>query len=50
MTSLYDIRAEGNGRVLAEAFESMPSALGDYKKVPFWQTPVYTFLRNDATA
>ncbi|KAJ6779809.1 hypothetical protein PWT90_01501 [Aphanocladium album] len=45
MTSLHDIRAEGNGPLLADAFESMPHKLGNYKKRPFWQTQVYKFLR-----
>lgn len=46
MTSLYDLKAEGEGPLLAEAFESMPNKLGNYKKRPFWQTPVYAFLRS----
>ncbi|KAK9425246.1 hypothetical protein SUNI508_13229 [Seiridium unicorne] len=46
MTSLRDIKKEGNGPLLAEAFESMPHKLGDYKMRPFWDTPVYKFLRS----
>ena len=45
MTSLHDIKKEGNGVMLAESFESMPEKLGNYKKRPFWQTPVYKYLR-----
>ena len=48
LTTLHDIRAEGNGLQLADAFESMPHKLGNYKKRPFWQTSVYRFLRNDS--
>jgi hypothetical protein len=46
MTSLHDIKAEGNGLLLAAAFESMPHKLGDYKKTPFWSETVYKFLRS----
>ncbi|KAI1149844.1 hypothetical protein F4825DRAFT_453077 [Nemania diffusa] len=46
MTSLRQIKEEGDGVMLAEAFESMPEKLGNYKKRPFWQTAVYRFLRS----
>ncbi|KAF2638643.1 hypothetical protein P280DRAFT_455817 [Massarina eburnea CBS 473.64] len=46
MTTLHDIKAEGNGPLLADAFESMPHKLGDYKKTPFWGETVYRFLRS----
>ncbi|KAI0140472.1 hypothetical protein GGR57DRAFT_509395 [Xylariaceae sp. FL1272] len=46
MTSLHDIKKEGNGPLLATAFESMPEKLGNYKKRPFWQTSIYRFLKS----
>jgi hypothetical protein len=45
MTSLEDIRKDGNDPLLAEAIESMPEKLGYYKKRPFWDKQVYAFLR-----
>ncbi|KAK2600117.1 hypothetical protein QQS21_005132 [Conoideocrella luteorostrata] len=46
MTTLQEIKEEGNGPLLAEASESMPHKLGDYKKRPFWQTAVYRYLKS----
>ncbi|PHH92902.1 hypothetical protein CDD83_3733 [Cordyceps sp. RAO-2017] len=46
VTAIEDIKKEGNGPLLADAFESMPQKLGDYKKRPFWQTTVYRYLRS----
>ncbi|KAI3323646.1 hypothetical protein HD806DRAFT_522245 [Xylariaceae sp. AK1471] len=48
MTSLRDIVAEGNGVQLADAIDSMPEKLGDYKKRPFWAKDVMKFLRQEA--
>lgn len=45
MTSLSTIRDEGNGPILAKAIESMPEALGNYKKRPFWGSAVLPFLK-----
>jgi hypothetical protein len=45
MTHLSQIVAEGSGPALADAIESMPEKLGNYKKRPFWEKDVYTFLR-----
>ncbi|KAI1187236.1 hypothetical protein F5B17DRAFT_400644 [Nemania serpens] len=47
MTSLRDIVAEGNGVQLADAIDSMPEKLGDYKKRPFWARDIMKFLRQD---
>jgi hypothetical protein len=46
MTTLHDIKKEGNGPLLAEAIQSMPEKLGDYKKRPFWHKEVYAFLES----
>jgi hypothetical protein len=46
MTSLADIRKEGSGPRLADAIESMPEKLGDYKKRPFWSRDVLAYLRS----
>jgi Protein of unknown function (DUF3445) len=45
MTPLHEIKSEGNGPLLADAIESMPEKLGDYKKRPFWDKEVYAYLR-----
>ncbi|KAF2715978.1 hypothetical protein K431DRAFT_299041 [Polychaeton citri CBS 116435] len=45
MTPLKDIVREGNGVTLADAIDSMPVALGHYKKRPFWQRDVMDYLR-----
>lgn len=47
MTSLRDIVAEGNGVKLADAIDSMPEKLGDYKKRPFWARDIMKFLRQE---
>ncbi|KAL9470873.1 hypothetical protein ACSS6W_008814 [Trichoderma asperelloides] len=44
LTSLEDIRNEGNGPSLLSAIKSMPEKLGDYKKRPFWCKAVYEYL------
>ncbi|KAH8700759.1 hypothetical protein BGW36DRAFT_357407 [Talaromyces proteolyticus] len=45
MTHLSHIIAEGNGPALADAIESMPEKLGNYKKRPFWEKDIYAYLR-----
>lgn len=45
MTSVSDIVAEGNGEALADAIDSMPEKLGDYKMRPFWASDVLAYLR-----
>ncbi|RAH78383.1 hypothetical protein BO86DRAFT_458496 [Aspergillus japonicus CBS 114.51] len=45
MTSLQDVRAEGNGPALADAIESMPEKLGVYKMRPLWSEAIYPYLR-----
>ncbi|PTB64242.1 hypothetical protein BBK36DRAFT_1124158, partial [Trichoderma citrinoviride] len=44
LTSLEDIKREGNGPLLLEAIQSMPEKLGNYKKRPFWRRAVYDYL------
>ncbi|KAL6859660.1 hypothetical protein J3F83DRAFT_748510 [Trichoderma novae-zelandiae] len=44
LTSLEDIKREGNGPSLLEAIQSMPEKLGNYKKRPFWCQAVYDYL------
>jgi hypothetical protein len=48
LTSLEDIRDEGNGPLLADAIKSMPEKLGHYKRRPFWEQDVYAYLRGEA--
>jgi hypothetical protein len=45
LTPLQDIRDEGNGPELADAIDSMPEKLGDYKMRPFWGKKVCAWLR-----
>jgi hypothetical protein len=47
MTSLHDIVKEGNGVELADAINSMPEKLGNYKKRPFWERDVMKYLRQE---
>jgi hypothetical protein len=47
LTSLEDIRNEGNGPLLADAIESLPEKLGDYKRRPFWGQDVCAYLRGE---
>src|ERR1700744_5460516 len=44
MTSLEQVRKEGNGAALAGAIESMPEKLGLYKMRPFWGQKVLPWL------
>lgn len=44
MTSLEDIRREGEGPALAGAIRSMPEKLGDYKMRPFWAAKILPWL------
>ncbi|KAM0447049.1 hypothetical protein ACHAPV_004321 [Trichoderma viride] len=44
LTSLADVKKEGNGPSLLSAIKSMPEKLGDYKKRPFWCQAVYEYL------
>lgn len=46
MTTLREVRAEGNGPALADAIESMPEKLGDYKMRPMWSEAIYPYLRS----
>lgn len=48
LTSLQDVRNEGNGVELAEIVEQMPEKLADYKMRPFWGQKVCEWLREDA--
>jgi hypothetical protein len=48
LTSLQAVKDEGNGVELANAIESMPDKLGDYKKRPFWGGKVCAWLREKA--
>lgn len=45
MTSLHDIVKEGNGVSLADAIDSMPEKLGDYKMRSFSAGDVLHYLR-----
>lgn len=45
MTTLREVKAESNGPALADAIESMPEKLDDYKKRPFWSEIIYPYLR-----
>ena len=47
LTSLQDIRDEGNGVELADAIGRMPEKLGDYKMRPFWGLRVCAWLREN---
>ncbi|KAI1466550.1 uncharacterized protein F4812DRAFT_83103 [Daldinia caldariorum] len=47
MTPLRQVRAEGDGRALAEAIESMPEGLGHYKMVQYWGRKVLPWLMED---
>ena len=46
LTPIHEIKAEGNGKALIRAIESMPEKLGYYKKRPFWKRDVTNFLRD----
>ena len=48
MTSLRQIKAEGEGVELADAIDSMPEKLGDYKMRPFWGNKVLPWLRESS--
>ncbi|KAK5987039.1 hypothetical protein PT974_11155 [Cladobotryum mycophilum] len=44
LTSLEDIKKEGNAAALLSSIQSMPEKLGDYKKRPYWCRAVYEYL------
>ena len=44
MTSLHDIRAQGEGPELSAAIKSMPEKLGDYKMRCFWEGKILPWL------
>ncbi|CAK1364249.1 hypothetical protein CB0940_12232 [Cercospora beticola] len=46
MTSLHDIRRNGEGPKLADAIESMPEKLAEYKMVPYWGNIILPWLRS----
>ncbi|KAI1479810.1 hypothetical protein F4774DRAFT_418650 [Daldinia eschscholtzii] len=47
MTPLHQVKAEGDGKALAEAIESMPQGLGHYKMVQYWGRKVLPWLMED---
>ncbi|KAI0119501.1 hypothetical protein F4814DRAFT_412199 [Daldinia grandis] len=47
MTPLHQVKAEGDGKALAEAIESMPQGLGHYKMVQYWGSKVLPWLVED---
>ncbi|KAF5862392.1 hypothetical protein ETB97_011749 [Aspergillus alliaceus] len=52
MTRLDEVRANGEGNALADAIESMPQGLGEYKMRQYWGGKVLPWLRGgpgDAT-
>ncbi|KAE8136769.1 hypothetical protein BDV38DRAFT_283707 [Aspergillus pseudotamarii] len=52
MTRLDEVRAKGEGNALADAIESMPQGLGEYKMRQYWGGKVLPWLRGgpgDAT-
>ncbi|KAI0871703.1 hypothetical protein GGS24DRAFT_492025 [Hypoxylon argillaceum] len=44
MTPLHQVKAEGDGKALAQAIESMPEGLGHYKMRQFWGSKVLPWL------
>ncbi|KAI0897384.1 hypothetical protein F4806DRAFT_495058 [Annulohypoxylon nitens] len=47
MTPLHQVKAEGNGKALAAAIESMPEGLGHYKMRQYWGSKVLPWLTED---
>ena len=47
MTPLSEIKACGEGQMLAEALESMPEKLFDYKRGKFWGDVVLSHLKGE---
>ncbi|KAI0844301.1 hypothetical protein F5Y00DRAFT_256115 [Daldinia vernicosa] len=47
MTPLHQVKAEGDGKALAQAIESMPEGLGHYKMVQYWGRKVLPWLMED---
>ncbi|KAH7062686.1 hypothetical protein B0J12DRAFT_592031 [Macrophomina phaseolina] len=45
MTPLHQVRAEGDGNALADAIESMPEGLGNYKMRQYWGEKILPWLR-----
>ncbi|KAI1080207.1 hypothetical protein F5B20DRAFT_589621 [Whalleya microplaca] len=48
MTPLRQVKAEGDGKALAEAIESMPEGLGHYKMRQYWGAKILPWLIEDA--
>ncbi|KAI0911052.1 hypothetical protein F4823DRAFT_561405 [Ustulina deusta] len=44
MTSLHQVKAEGDGKALAQAIKSMPEGLGHYKMRQYWGTKILPWL------
>lgn len=47
MTPLYQVKAEGDGKALALAIESMPEGLGYYKMRQYWGRKILPWLMED---
>ncbi|KAI0379077.1 hypothetical protein F5Y04DRAFT_260333 [Hypomontagnella monticulosa] len=47
MTPLHQVKAEGDGKALAQAIESMPEGLGHYKMRQYWGRKVLPWLMED---
>ncbi|KAI3326819.1 hypothetical protein HD806DRAFT_488292 [Xylariaceae sp. AK1471] len=47
MTALHQVKAEGDGKALAKAIESMPEGLGHYKMRQYWGAKVLPWLMED---
>ncbi|KAI2627561.1 hypothetical protein GGR54DRAFT_652407 [Hypoxylon sp. NC1633] len=47
MTPLHQIKAEGEGKALAKAIESMPEGLGHYKMRQYWGRKILPWLIED---
>ncbi|KAI1761211.1 hypothetical protein GGR53DRAFT_525337 [Hypoxylon sp. FL1150] len=47
MTPLHQVKAEGDGKALAEAIESMPEGLGHYKMRQYWGNKILPWLMED---
>jgi hypothetical protein len=46
MTPLRQVKAEGDGKALADAIESMPEKLGVYKSRTVWGSKIVPWLRS----
>ncbi|KAI1392349.1 uncharacterized protein F4822DRAFT_126330 [Hypoxylon trugodes] len=48
MTLLHQVKAEGDGKALAQAIKSMPGGLGHYKMGQYWGKKLLPWLMEDA--